>query len=185
MADPPPHRAWDAGGHECPHFPVKETESLWKSQRVSETMNKTQHSGIQVRTFSLKSKRQTLKHALCVWSREVCVIHVPVCGVHACVCPQVLVGVFRCECVVCAHVCESTGLHEVPSASFTAPRTPSAPARARLPFVLPTPGVQPAVHGQPSGCASRTEEAEGLATSSPGPYRGASAPLFTEDSGRV
>jgi len=63
-------------------------------------MNKTQHSGVQVRTFSLKSKRQTLKHALCVWSWEVCVIRVPVCGVHACVCPQVLVGVYECECVV-------------------------------------------------------------------------------------
>ena len=74
--------------------------SLWKSQRVSETMNKTQHSGVQVRTFSLKSNRQTLKHALCVWSRGVCAIRVPVCGVHACVCPQVLVGVYECECVV-------------------------------------------------------------------------------------
>ena len=67
-------------GRGCPHFPVKETESLWKSPRVSETMNKTRHSGVQVRTSSLKSKRQTLRHAWCVWSRDLSVIRVPACA---------------------------------------------------------------------------------------------------------
>lgn len=96
-------------------------------------MNKTRHSGVQVRTSSLKSKRQTLRHAWCVWSRDLCVIRVPVCA-H-----KFLVGVYRCEYVhMCVRVpgCTKSLLHHLLHHKHQV-----SPARARPPFLLPTPSA--------------------------------------------
>lgn len=103
-------------------------------------MNGTQYSGSKSAPFP-ESPRQTLKHALCVWSLEVCTTCVPVCA-H-----KFPVGAYRCESVVCAHVCESTGLLKVPSAPLTASQTSGVTSKSQA--------AVSAANAQNAACSTR------------------------------